>query len=228
KVVSRLISGPIDVDELDYLRRDSHYTGVSIGNIDYRRIMNVTAIESDNIVIKEKGLSTLESILIARILMYRGVYFHKTVRIAQTMAEYALKEMDKEILNPFSQTDFDIFYMLSNGKSDIGRLLMRRQLFKPVLRVPYSDEAYSAVVEKLDSIKHLDQRDYIVDVIPPLDFSGPERTKSDMLVLYGDELSQAVEVSPLLRALQETMARRTLIVSVHPEKAAEVKEGLPN
>ncbi|MDS0256368.1 HD domain-containing protein [Thermoplasmatales archaeon AK] len=228
KVVSRLISGPIDVDELDYLRRDSHYTGVSIGNIDYRRIMNVTAIESDNIVIKEKGLSTLESILIARILMYRGVYFHKTVRIAQTMAEYALKEMDKEILNPFSQTDFDLFYMLSNGKSDIGRLLMRRQLFKPVLRVPYSDEAYSAVVEKLDSIKHLDQRDYIVDVIPPLDFSGPERTKSDMLVLYGDELSQAVEVSPLLRALQETMARRTLIVSAHPEKAAEVTEGLRN
>ncbi|MEM3676058.1 MAG: HD domain-containing protein [Thermoplasmataceae archaeon] len=219
KVVSKLISGPVDVDELDYLRRDSHYTGVSIGNVDYRRIMNVASVEDDQIVIKEKGISTLESILIARILMYRGVYFHKTARIAQIMAAYALRDLKEDFPDPFSGTDFDLFGLFKRGKSNIGRLLLERRLYKPIFRASYSKEDVDLIKERLESMSFLEETDYIVDIVPPLEFSGPERTKSGMLVMHGDELSEAVEVSPLLRALQETLSRRTIIVSVHPEKA---------
>jgi HD superfamily phosphohydrolase len=74
----QLISSQLDVDRLDYLRRDSFFTGVSEGNIGSARIIKMLDVVDDNLVIEAKGIYSIENYLIARRLMYWQVYLHKT------------------------------------------------------------------------------------------------------------------------------------------------------
>lgn len=83
--LSQLVSGQLDLDRLDYLRRDSFYTGVSEGTISVERILKMLNIVDDNIVIEEKGVYSIEKFIVARRLMYWQVYLHKTVLAAETM-----------------------------------------------------------------------------------------------------------------------------------------------
>ncbi|MCK4265718.1 MAG: HD domain-containing protein, partial [Thermoplasmata archaeon] len=83
--LEHLIHGPIDCDQIDYLLRDSHYTGVAHGTIDLARLLHTLTIHNNDLVVKEKGVSAVEGMLVARSLMYSSVYFHKTVRIAEIM-----------------------------------------------------------------------------------------------------------------------------------------------
>lgn len=75
----QLVSGQLDVDRLDYLRRDSFYTGVSEGTIGSDRIIKMMNVAQGELVIDEKGIYSIEKFLIARNLMYWQVYLHKTV-----------------------------------------------------------------------------------------------------------------------------------------------------
>lgn len=83
--LSQLVSGQLDLDRLDYLRRDSFYTGVSEGVISVERIIKMLNIVDDNIVVEEKGIYSIEKFIVARRLMYWQVYLHKTVLAAETM-----------------------------------------------------------------------------------------------------------------------------------------------
>lgn len=217
RILSRMVSGPVDVDELDYLRRDSLYCGVQMGNVDHRRIINV-ALERDNdIVIEEKGIGTLESILIARILMYSNVYFHKTSRIAQTMAGYVIEENKGLFSDPFRMDDPDLFQAMKSLKGNrIADALLKRNLYKPMIRVPYNAGVLSSIREKLENTPGLGRTDYIVDVIPPLEFTGPGRVKSDLRVVGSGGPTEITEASPLIRALRETLENRSILVSAAP------------
>jgi len=82
KFLYQLISGQIDVDRMDYLQRDSFFTGVVEGVIAADRIINMFEVQNDNLVVEEKGLYSVENFLIARRLMYWQVYLHKTVIVA--------------------------------------------------------------------------------------------------------------------------------------------------
>jgi len=75
----QLISGQLDVDRMDYLSRDSFYTGVSEGVIGYDRILKMLAVNNGELVVEEKGIYSIEKFLVARRLMYWQVYLHKTV-----------------------------------------------------------------------------------------------------------------------------------------------------
>lgn len=225
RILSRMVSGPIDVDELDYMRRDSLYSGVQIGNVDHRRVINVALVHNNDIMIEEKGIGTLESILIARILMYSTVYFHKTSRIAQTMTGYVISENRELFSHPFSMDDVDLFHILKTLKDNrIADALLKRNLYKPVLRIPYSEEIYSEISEKLSQKTGLKWTDYILDVIPPLEFSGPGRIKSDLRVLNPDGITEITDVSPLVRALRETLENRFIVLSAAPWAAGTVKD----
>lgn len=218
RLISRIISGPIDVDELDYLRRDSLNCGVPIGNIDYKRILNVAEIHSNDVTIEEKGLPTLESILIARILMYGSVYFHKTSRIAQIMTKNLVMKQADDFLTPFSMTDYDLFWLLSNGKySSAFRDIAYRKLLKPAVKIRFTQETYENVLSTMMDSR-IDRMEYIVDVIPPIDFSGPERIKSDLHVLIDGSLQNVTEISPLVRTLKESLENRFIIVSTKTEE----------
>ena len=87
----QLVSGQLDVDRMDYLNRDSFFTGVSEGVISYDRIIKMLNVSNDELVIDAKGIYSVEKFLIARRLMYWQVYLHKTVIVSEQMMIKALK-----------------------------------------------------------------------------------------------------------------------------------------
>lgn len=85
KFLHQLISGQVDVDRMDYLTRDSFFTGVSEGVIGYDRIIKMFTVHNGELMIEEKGIYSVEKFLISRRLMYWQVYLHKTVLGAEMM-----------------------------------------------------------------------------------------------------------------------------------------------
>ena len=79
----QLVSGQLDVDRLDYLRRDSFFTGVSEGNIGSARIIKMLDVRNDKLVVESKGIYSIENFLMSRRLMYWQVYLHKTAVAAE-------------------------------------------------------------------------------------------------------------------------------------------------
>jgi HD superfamily phosphohydrolase len=98
KFLHELISGQIDMDRLDYLRRDSFFTGVIEGSVGSDRIIMMLNVIDDSLVVDEKGLYSLEKFLIARRLMYWQVYMHKTVLSSESLLVKILKRA-KELAN---------------------------------------------------------------------------------------------------------------------------------
>ncbi len=85
RFLHQLVSGQLDVDRMDYLRRDSFFTGVTEGTIGSERIIKMLNVVDDNLVVEAKGIYSIEKFLIARRLMYWQVYLHKTVVAAEQM-----------------------------------------------------------------------------------------------------------------------------------------------
>ncbi len=90
KWLHELISSQLDVDRLDYLNRDSFYSGVMEGKIGYDRIIKMLKIHRDQLVVEEKGIYSIENYLVARKIMYWQVYLHKTVLAAERMLVHAI------------------------------------------------------------------------------------------------------------------------------------------
>lgn len=91
KFLHQLVSSQLDVDRMDYLKRDSYYSGVQEGTIGTERIIHMLNIVDDNLVVESKGIYSIEKFLIARRLMYWQVYFHKTVVCSEQMLIQILK-----------------------------------------------------------------------------------------------------------------------------------------
>ena len=85
KFLHQLVSGQLDMDRMDYLNRDSFFTGVHEGVIGYDRIIKMLSVHKGELVVEEKGIYSIEKFLIARRLMYWQVYLHKTVLSAEQM-----------------------------------------------------------------------------------------------------------------------------------------------
>lgn len=85
KFLHQLVSGQLDVDRMDYLMRDSFFTGVNEGVIGYDRILKMLTIHKGELMIEEKGIYSIEKFLVSRRLMYWQVYLHKTVLCAEKM-----------------------------------------------------------------------------------------------------------------------------------------------
>lgn len=85
RFLHELVSGQLDMDRMDYLNRDSFFTGVSEGVISFDRIIKMLNVVGDHIAVEEKGIYSIEKFLIARRLMYWQVYLHKTVIAAEQL-----------------------------------------------------------------------------------------------------------------------------------------------
>ncbi|MCB9033870.1 MAG: HD domain-containing protein [Chitinophagales bacterium] len=165
KFLHQLVSGQLDMDRMDYLNRDSFYTGVSEGVIGYDRIINMLNVVDDNIVVEEKGIYSIEKFLIARRLMYWQVYLHKTSLVADLMLKatveraIAIKAIDniskplaKLIENPNRKNylkyytlidDIDIMYALkiwSTNKDKILAQLADAILNRKLFHLSYESE----------------------------------------------------------------------------------------
>jgi len=125
KFLYQLVSSQLDMDRMDYLNRDSFFTGVSEGVIGYDRIIKMLSVRDGELVVEEKGIYSIEKFLIARRLMYWQVYLHKTVLSAEQMLIKTLKrakelaQSGKEIDVPknfrfFLENDFSLADFESN------------------------------------------------------------------------------------------------------------------
>lgn len=91
KFLNQLIAGQLDIDRLDYLKRDSFYAGVAEGNINSERIISMFNVHDDELVVDAKGIYSVENFLIARRLMYWQAYMHKTCVSAEIMLRNILE-----------------------------------------------------------------------------------------------------------------------------------------
>ncbi|MBX3173232.1 MAG: HD domain-containing protein [Gemmatimonadaceae bacterium] len=152
-----LISGSIDLDKIDYLKRDAMMCGVAYGEIDVDRLRHALVLVEDpssgrvSVGMREKGLSALESLLFAKYQMYRNVYWHHAVRSAtamyKRMVEDALAEGTLRVESLARFTDEGLLHALESGPARTLLAAMReRRLYKRALEVP----AVELAQERLD------------------------------------------------------------------------------
>ena len=145
-----LVSGSLDLDKIEYLKRDAHMCGVAYGEIDVDRLINSMVLVGDPVTglqtvgVAEKGLSALESLLFAKYQMYRNVYWHHAVRSATAMYKRVVEDacesgtLTQERLVSF--TDEGLLYFLQDrAPSPLLAALRSRHLFKRVAEWPASE-----------------------------------------------------------------------------------------
>ena len=121
KFLHQLVSGQLDMDRLDYLRRDCFYTGVSEGNIGSARIIKMLDVKDDHLVVESKGIYSIENFLTSRRLMYWQVYLHKTSVACEKMLISTLlraKELASQGVELFASPALRFFLYHSIDKTE--------------------------------------------------------------------------------------------------------------
>lgn len=121
RFLHRLVSSQLDMDRLDYLKRDSFFTGVSEGVINSDRIIKMLDVVDNELVVEAKGIYSIEKFIVARRLMYWQVYLHKTVLSAENMLVHILqraKMLAREGVKLFSTSALSVFLQSEIGKNE--------------------------------------------------------------------------------------------------------------
>ncbi|ENN95975.1 metal dependent phosphohydrolase [Methanocaldococcus villosus KIN24-T80] len=210
-----IISGEVDADRMDYLLRDSYNTGTAYGMIDIHRI--ITSLKTFEtfgkikIGILKKGIEAIESLLIARHQMYSAVYFHKTVRIADTMLKRAvIKEIENKNLKLDELSKMDDIALISFLRENNNYLIERldkRRLYKRVIYYDYYElspkEKWILVNMKEEDILNLEKElqekfgELFIDIYPI-----PNLEEHDIYIIMNNHAKKLDEVSPLARSLK--------------------------
>ena len=222
--LAQIIHSPIDADQLDYLLRDSYYTGVAHGTVDIDRLFKTMEIFNNDLIIHRKGVPAVEGMLVARGLMYSSVYFHKTARIAEIMmsrgVESAITEADKDVVP--RMIDGDLMAWMEAGtplSKDIACRLRYRNLYKRAyereidslsddqkeflakLATPRERKRFE---EEICRKAHVEPGKVFVDIpAPELLISEPRITKTNVKILDDDKVTTRSKISPLAAALRK-------------------------
>jgi uncharacterized protein len=222
RYLGQIISGPLDVDQMDYLKRDAYYTGVAHGAIDVDRLLQTVAIYHGDLVMSKGGLTAAEGLMVARALMYTSVYYHKTARIAELMLCKAVEHAPPEVLEDSHLIgDCELASRLKacgGATSRIMILLDHRRLYKRTLMLPVSGledgqlerllelSEYRRRKEKESEIAEragVDESEVILDIPNrSLLLSEPRIGKTDIPILDGDRGKPLSRYSPLAKAIQ--------------------------
>ncbi len=154
KYLGQMIHGGIDVDKIDYLLRDAHYTGAVHGVIDLPRLLEVLEIHEGELVVNRKGITSIEEMLIGRSLMFLSVYLHKTVRIIENMMGKAVESVADELgdFQRMSDSEFMQFLLGHEGYAgEIAGMIKYRRLFK----IAYSLSAKETTGKQEESLKSI-------------------------------------------------------------------------
>jgi hypothetical protein len=241
--LGQIIHSALDSDQLDFLLRDSHYTGVAHGTIDLSRIVQTMVLGEGKILFHKKGIPALEGMLVARSLMYSSVYFHKTARIAESMLCRAVSSLSDERLRAlWSLSDAEALYELRNEKGipgEIARRLRMRRLYKSAFRIESEDASgqeirdlvraassqrdRSRLEARIARKTNVPEEAIIIDVPDPaLTLSEPRIRRIDVLVA-ADKPMPLSRISPIARALQHRpTVPWCLMVCCPPENVPEV------
>lgn len=247
--LGQIIHSDIDADQMDYLLRDAHSTGVALGMIDVDRLMGTLLVHKNRLAIESKGVEAVEGFLTARALMFTSVYFHHAVRIAELMLANAV-DFAIEQGGPINE---DNFYRLTDAElierlhsipgypREIVIRLRYRRLFKTA-HVEERRELTRAekgrflkkygkwrdVLRLQDEIAEkagLALGRVILDV-PIVDvlISEPRLEKVEVPALAEGKLVRMSKLSPIAEALKKRQAPRYLLrVITAAENVAKVK-----
>ncbi|RXE56509.1 phosphohydrolase [Methanoculleus taiwanensis] len=215
-----IIHGSLDVDRMDYLMRDAHYTGVPYGTVDADRLIRSIILTDSGVGLEENGINAAESLLIARTLMRPAVYFHHVSRIATSMFILAVIEHLRSVpaTDPAAMMRMDdaaCMEMLKASASPVARDLAarvyNRTLYKRALYVGEDRVNLAAVLTDLNLAKErtigreiaesagIEEWQVLVD-IPPL----PGEMSMEVRVRSSHTLVELEEVSPLINTLNDT------------------------
>ncbi len=224
KYLYQMIHGSLDADQLDYLLRDSHYTGALHGVIDIERLLQTMEIHNGDLVVTKGGVPAVEGMLVARGLMYSSVYLHKTARIAELMLAKAVASFDNGLEEVYLMTDCELLsHMRDNGgfPAEMVELLKYRRLYKMCFSLELDKLSTSSVdIESLgtpDGIRKLEKKiafqckisenDVLVDIPhKEIKLSEPRLNKTGVKVLDEGRLYDLTKYSPLAFALQRRTA----------------------
>jgi uncharacterized protein len=139
--LGQIVSGEIDVDRMDYLIRDAHYTGVAYGVIDRLRLLQKMTLHGGELVVEAGGVQAATSLLISRLLMHPAVYYHHVCRISECMISAAIRHMIEEGTSASSVKDMDdieLFNSLQEAGGYAAEMAWRirsRRIFKRAVYV---------------------------------------------------------------------------------------------
>ncbi len=233
--LSSIISGPIDADQIDYLMRDAHYTGVAHGTIDLDRFLETILVKDGMLVVERSGVPAAEGMLVARALMYSSVYFHRTVRIAEMMLNRAVEELEIPVSEIQMMNDCRLISVLDSTEGfpkEIVNRIMYRRLYKRALSLELAsmgEEERKAVAEWSGRKKELeraiahragiDEKEVLVD-IPGKDIliSEPRMNETEVFVWDGKNTVSISKYSTLPGALRRRNVHRWGILVATPEE----------
>ncbi|MCC7552879.1 MAG: HD domain-containing protein [Methanobacteriaceae archaeon] len=211
-----IVSGELDVDRMDYLMRDSHYTGVSYGVIDIERIISNIKLQKE-LVLDIKGVQAAEATLVSRYFMYPSVYQHHTTRIANEMFRRILKiAIDDEIIfekDIYKYDDSDLTSIFRNNKGYIKNIISRidnRDLFKRVHTTQLNifknpEQFYSITKEEVRKIEEEIANDFNIDkefiILNIAEYPNFDEMKTQ--VYSGEKLYHLNEISSIVKALSK-------------------------
>ena len=243
--IHQIIHGPIDADQIDYLIRDAHYTGVIHGKVDIDRLIDTMRVYNDRIVIEKGGTAAAEGLMVARSLMYSSVYFHRTVRIIKMMLMKSIEASSIDVRGIYLWNDSELMgNLISEGgtPSRIARSVLNRQLYKKVTTV-FSEDVSEELLEHLSQFTEYRERkqlegeiadragvdisDVVVDIPPrSILLSNISIGKTDVSILDPEgKVKSLTRLSPIAKALQsrDTFGWSLLIASPEEHKDAVLK-----
>ena len=214
--IGQIITGALDVDRMDYLIRDSYYTGVAYGIVDYEHLLRNIRFYENNIVLNYRGLKSAESLLMSRFLMYPSVYDHHVGRIAGSMFSHALDRAiidgDIDPLDLQTMDDYACNIRMRGIKGYAGEMIDRlnsRNLFKRAVYVGFDSvdknvvkytKIHKEIENEIARIAGIDPGYVLVD-IPKI----PEFKERNITVLMENEqLKYLDDVSQMVRIIEES------------------------
>ena len=216
-----IIHGSIDSDQIDYLLRDSFYTGVAHGQIDIDRLIQTVEIFNNDLVVHKRGVPAVEGMLVARALMYTSVYYHKTVRIAELMMARAVELLDEPLDDLNDMIDYELMAKLNNAgvlQRDIVSMLKYRKLFKRAFTI-IKGKADDNTMEVIRNLRKPENRrraesdicaragipnGYTIIDVPEfeLEITEPRIKSTNVKILDEKQLRPLSNYSPLAKALE--------------------------
>ncbi len=231
-----LLSGGIDIDKMDYLVRDAHFTGVAYGMVDLTRLYH-TAKFNGGLAFEQKALRNIESVVVSRFMMFQSVYLHPTVRSVDSMFVRAVENaIEKKALSPHDlecMDDTDIISTLRKNK-DKARLFVealdKRNLYKIASEIT-SNDIDDALRKKLEKIEldpkkqrqlsdalaarlGLLEEQVLVNIFSP-------KPLEEVKILRGNESLSLSKISSFARSIMEQEKESMSVLVCVPEECME-------
>ncbi|MFA5312450.1 MAG: HD domain-containing protein [Methanomassiliicoccales archaeon] len=237
----QMIHGPVDVDQMDYLLRDAHYTGVAHGAIDLDRLLDTMELHNGDVTIRKNGIVAVEGLMVARSLMYTSVYFHKTVRIAEMMLCKAVEQGSEKVIETIHRdTDSALQEKLFRDGGDAARIMTMlkfRHLYKKAFSFSIGDldEDQLNVLSKLTDYDqrrakereiaekaNITEADVIVDMpSKEILLTEPRIGKTEVPIWNGERVRSLSKYSPLAKAIQTRGVNEWAVLVSCPEEFKE-------